>query len=73
MYDAVLRMYEKEGICEEVPPSQLKSIHPTYYLPHHPVVRESSSSTKIRPVFDASAASYNGKSLNDCFRGWTLS
>ncbi len=55
-YDAVLRMYEKEGICEEVPPSQLKSIHPTYYLPHHPVVRESSSSTKIRPVFDASAA-----------------
>ncbi|KAK3873849.1 hypothetical protein Pcinc_021180 [Petrolisthes cinctipes] len=65
-YDAVFRAYEKEGICEEVPPSQLKSIHPTYYLPHRPVVRESSSSTKIRPVFDASAAGYNGVSLNDC-------
>ncbi|KAK3878755.1 hypothetical protein Pcinc_016567 [Petrolisthes cinctipes] len=65
-YDAVFRAYEKEGICEEVPPSQLKSVHPTYYLPHRPVVRESSSSTKIRPVFDASAARYNGVSLNDC-------
>ena len=29
-YAAALRAYEKEGICEEVPPSQLKSIHPTY-------------------------------------------
>ncbi|KAK3883912.1 hypothetical protein Pcinc_011767 [Petrolisthes cinctipes] len=68
-YDAVFRAYEKEGICEEVPPSQLKSVHPTYYLPHRPVVRESSSSTKIRPVFDASAAGYNGVSLND----WSIS
>ncbi|KAK3889709.1 hypothetical protein Pcinc_006275 [Petrolisthes cinctipes] len=65
-YDAVFRAYEKKGICEEVPPSQLKSVHPTYYLPHRPVVRESSSSTKVRPVFDASAAGYNGVSLNDC-------
>ena len=45
-YDAVLRVYDKEEICEESPPSQLKSIHPTYYLPHCPVVRENSPSTK---------------------------
>ena len=35
-------------------------------LPHRPVVRESSSTTKVRPVFDASAIGYNGISLNDC-------
>lgn len=65
-YDSVFIEYEQEGICEEVPPSELESIHPTYYLPHRPVVRESSSSTRVRPVFDASAAGYNGISLNDC-------
>ena len=33
---------------------------------HTPVVRESAVSSKIRPVFDASAKGYNGVSLNDC-------
>ena len=35
-------------------------------MPHHPVVREHSSSTKVRPVFDASAKGVNELSLNDC-------
>lgn len=65
-YDSVFVEYEQEGICEEVQPTELESNHPTYYLPHRPVVRESHSSTKVRPVFDASAPSYNGISLNDC-------
>lgn len=60
-----LEGYEQEGIIEEVPPSELESTHPTYYLPHRPVVHESSSSTKVRPVFDASAVSYHGISLNN--------
>lgn len=34
------------------------------YLPHHPVFRETSSTTKIRPVFDGSCASTNENSLN---------
>lgn len=67
-YDTVFKEYEEERICEEVPSAELESIYPTYYLPHHPVVRESSSSTKVRPVFDASAVSYNGLSLNDCLK-----
>jgi hypothetical protein len=36
-----------------------------YYLPHHAVYKNSLDSKKIRVVFDASAKSNNGKSLND--------
>ena len=39
---------------------------PVFYLPHHPVIRESSITTKVRPVFDASATGSNDISLNDC-------
>jgi len=36
-----------------------------YFLPVKGVVKESSTSTKVRPVFDASARSSSGHSLND--------
>ncbi|XP_063590241.1 uncharacterized protein LOC134767126 [Penaeus indicus] len=65
-YSEVFTGYEEEGIIEEVPSNEVLSSQPTYYMPHRPVVKESSASTKIRLVFDASAASYNGISLNDC-------
>jgi hypothetical protein len=42
--------------------------HPTsngYYLPHHCVIKESSDTTKLRVVFDGSATSTTGVSLND--------
>lgn len=35
-----------------------------YYIPHHAITKESSLSTKVRVVFDASAATSNGVSLN---------
>ena len=41
------------------PPSQ------HYYMPVHSVIKESSTSTKVRAVFDASAPSTTGISLND--------
>lgn len=36
-----------------------------YYVPHHGVLREDSSTTKLRVVFDASAPLSSGIALND--------
>ncbi|XP_032569851.1 uncharacterized protein LOC116800206 [Drosophila sechellia] len=36
-----------------------------YFLPHQAVIRDSSLTTKLRVVFDASAKTTNNKSLND--------
>lgn len=38
---------------------------PHFFLPHHGVLREHSTTTKLRVVFNASAASSTGVSLND--------
>lgn len=35
------------------------------YLPHHAIFKDTSDTTKIRVLFDASCKSSNGKSLND--------
>ncbi|XP_065092160.1 uncharacterized protein LOC135713002 [Ochlerotatus camptorhynchus] len=37
----------------------------TYYLPHHPVIKEESTTTKVRVVFDGSARTSTGFSLNE--------
>ena len=64
-YDKILASYEQDNVIIEVPDHELLSPYPTFYLPHRPVVKDSGSS-KVRPVFDASATGSNGVSLNDC-------
>ena len=54
------------GIIQQVDLTNKTDELPVFYLPHHPVVRESSLTTKVRPVFDASATGTNKVSLNDC-------
>lgn len=63
-YNAIFDEYEKLGFIEEVGDDEV-SEYPVFYLPHRPVIRLQSTSTKVRPVFDASAKGFNKISLND--------
>ena len=63
-YDAVIRDQPERGIVEVVDDTKHDG-KLEHYLPHHPVVREDKSITKLRIVYDASART-SGPSLNDC-------
>ncbi|XP_058456467.1 uncharacterized protein LOC131433877 [Malaya genurostris] len=64
-YVEFMEKYQRLGHCKEIDESKYSNDLQTYYLPHHAVLRPNSSSTKLRVVFDASAKSSSGKSLND--------
>ena len=52
--------------AEPVPVEDLeKPRNEVFYLPMHAVVKETSTTTNIRAVFDASAKTSTGTSLND--------
>ena len=57
-----LQSYLDANHAEKVPPNEL--LLPSFYLPYHTVYKQSSTSTKIRVVFDGSAISSTGISLN---------
>ncbi|KAJ8918512.1 hypothetical protein NQ315_015217 [Exocentrus adspersus] len=63
-YGAVFQEWLAEGVIERIEESSLEV--QGHYLPHRPVIKESSLTTKIRPVFDASAHEKDGISLNQC-------
>lgn len=63
-YSNVINEYLESGHLEQVPFGEEKSEN-AVYLPHHAVTREASTTTKVRVVFDGSAKTTNGKSLND--------
>ncbi|UYV67994.1 hypothetical protein LAZ67_5002740 [Cordylochernes scorpioides] len=63
-YDRVFQEWLAEGVIEKVSPEDLN--RDCHYLPHHPVVKANSNTTKIRPVFDASCKDKGNLSLNDC-------
>jgi hypothetical protein len=62
-YRSVIREYVDLGHMSKV--TSTNSSDKAYYLPHHGVVKESSDTTKLRVVFDGSAPSTTGISLND--------
>ncbi|XP_058448908.1 uncharacterized protein LOC131428867 [Malaya genurostris] len=53
------------SLCENISSSAICDEYnsQTYYLPHHPVFKEASTTTKIRVVFDGSAKTSSGFSL----------
>ena len=61
----VIKEYFDQQHAEEVPEEDLeKPQDQVFYLPMHIVTKESSATTKVRAVFDASAVSSTGISLN---------
>jgi len=58
-------MKEYEELCHMEPVSSQQGMQPCYVLPHHAVFKETSTTTKTRVVFDGSAKTSNGLSLND--------
>ncbi len=64
--DDVMQEYFQEGHAELVPPKDAeKPREDVFYLPVQAVVKESSTTTKVRAVFDGSAKSTSGVSIND--------
>ncbi|XP_018400069.1 PREDICTED: uncharacterized protein LOC108777630 [Cyphomyrmex costatus] len=64
LYHAFLREYEELGYMEITPRSLDSQEQAKCYLPHHGVLRESSSSTKLRVVSNGSQSAGSGESLN---------
>ena len=62
-YQAVVQEYVDLGHSELVPPDEPEPAV-SFYMPMHCVLKESSSTTKLRVVFDGSAATSTGVSLN---------
>ncbi|GFU55789.1 DUF1758 domain-containing protein [Trichonephila clavipes] len=70
-YKSVFRQWEDLNIIERVTEVELNN--ECHYLPHRPVIKLDSATTKIRPIFDASAREKGKPSLNDClYKGVNL-
>jgi hypothetical protein len=64
-YSAFLGEYLQLGHMTPVSKDEERKEIPHFYMPHHGVVKEASSTTKLRVVFNGSEKSSNGISLND--------
>ena len=62
-FQQVVQTYLDLGHAEPVPSAEVHSLT-TYYLPMHAVMKDSSTTTKLRVVFDGSAITSSGTSLN---------
>ena len=65
-FQDVVQEYIDLGHAELIPQAELQCPHSEqFYLPMHAVMKDSSSTTKLRVVFDASARTSSCFSLND--------
>ncbi|XP_029162198.1 uncharacterized protein LOC114933791 [Nylanderia fulva] len=64
-YHDFLTEYENLGHMIKIPPTEIVQPDQSYYIPHHAVLRDSSATTRLRVVFNASCRTTNGTSLND--------
>ena len=65
-YQAFIQEFLDMIHMEEVPQHQIqRPANQCYYLPHHCVFKEDSTTTKLRVVFDGSAKTSNGISINE--------
>jgi len=65
-YVQFMKDYQSLGHMVRVPDNDTTTSTQHYYIPHHPVIKDNSLTTKLRVVFDASCKSSTGLSLNDC-------
>ncbi|KAH0812042.1 hypothetical protein GEV33_010749 [Tenebrio molitor] len=63
-YSNFMKEYLELGHMELVPSGEIDKRN-SCYLPHHAVIKDSSTTTKLRVVFDGSSKTSNGLSLND--------
>ena len=64
-YNAFIQEFLDMGHLEKVPDRELeRADERCFYMPHHGVLKESSTTTKLRVVFDGSARTTTGVDLN---------
>lgn len=63
-YAEFMEDYLSAGHMELIPPTEINNSY-HYYIPHHCVLRPDSLTTKLRVVFNASATTAAGVSLNE--------
>ena len=64
-YNLIIQEQIQRGIVEEIPKIGGNPVR-LHYLPHHAVMRNDKTTTKLHVVYDASAKSIGKPSLNDC-------
>ena len=64
LYNGIIQEQLAKGIIEPVSPTE-KTDNPVHYLPHHGVLRNDKTTTRLRVVYDGSAKTA-GPSLNEC-------
>ncbi|XP_062701721.1 uncharacterized protein LOC134285252 [Aedes albopictus] len=67
-YSEFIHEYERLGHMCEIQANPNEKVGSSYYLPHHCVLRPSSATTKLRVVFDGSAKTSTGTSINDTLK-----